>query len=50
MKVKSYKDGSVGKVEVDEAAFGEKVLYRTTTVPDAVISPYPTVVSVVKAQ
>ena len=29
MKVKSYKDGSVGKVEVDEAAFGEKVLYRT---------------------
>jgi len=29
MKVKSYKDGSVGKVEVDESAFGEKVLYRT---------------------
>ena len=29
MKVKSYKDGSVGKVEVDEGAFGEKVLYRT---------------------
>ncbi|MCH2103576.1 MAG: 50S ribosomal protein L4 [Planctomycetes bacterium] len=29
MKVKSYKDGSLGKVEVDEAAFGEKVLYRT---------------------
>lgn len=29
MKVKSYKDGSIGKVEVDEAAFGEKVLYRT---------------------
>ena len=29
MKVKSYKDGSVGKVEVDEGPFGEKVLYRT---------------------
>ncbi len=29
MKVKSYKDGSVGKVEVDESAFGEKILYRT---------------------
>ena len=29
MKVKSYKDGSVGKVEVDEGAFGEKILYRT---------------------
>ena len=29
MKVKSYKDGSVGKVEVDDSQFGEKVLYRT---------------------
>ena len=29
MKVKSYKDGSVGKVEVDESPFGEKILYRT---------------------
>jgi len=29
MKVNSYKDGSVGKVEVDETSFGEKVLYRT---------------------
>lgn len=29
MKVKSYKDGSVGQVEVDETAFGEKILYRT---------------------
>jgi len=29
MKVKSYKDGSIGQVEVDEGPFGEKVLYRT---------------------
>lgn len=29
MKVKSYKDGSVGQVEVDETAFGDKILYRT---------------------
>ena len=29
MKVKSYKDGSVGKVEVDGTPFGEKILYRT---------------------
>jgi large subunit ribosomal protein L4 len=29
MKVKSYKDGSVGQVEVDETAFGEQILYRT---------------------
>jgi len=29
MKVKSYKDGSVGKVEVDDSPFGEKILYRT---------------------
>ena len=29
MKVNSYKDGSIGKVEVDESSFGEKVLYRT---------------------
>ncbi len=29
MKVKSYKDGSVGNVEVDDTPFGDKVLYRT---------------------
>ena len=29
MKVKSYKDGSIGQVEVDESPFGDKVLYRT---------------------
>lgn len=35
MKVKSYKSGSVGEVEVDAQAFGEKVLYRT--LKDAVV-------------
>ena len=35
MKVKSYKSGSVGEVEVDTQAFGEKVLYRT--LKDAVV-------------
>lgn len=29
MQVKSYKAGSVGQVEIDEAPFGGKVLYRT---------------------
>ena len=29
MKVKSYKDGSIGQVEVDESPFGDKILYRT---------------------
>jgi large subunit ribosomal protein L4 len=29
MKVKSYKDGSVGQVEVDDTPFGDKILYRT---------------------
>lgn len=29
MKVKSYKAGTVGTVELDEAPFGGKVLYRT---------------------
>ncbi len=29
MQVKSYKSGSVGSVELDEAPFGDKVLYRT---------------------
>jgi large subunit ribosomal protein L4 len=29
MQVKSYKSGSVGTVELDEAPFGGKVLYRT---------------------
>jgi large subunit ribosomal protein L4 len=35
MQVKSYKAGSVGQVEVDEAPFGDKVLYRT--LKDAVV-------------
>lgn len=35
MKVKSYKAGSVGEVEFDATAFGEKVLYRT--LKDAVV-------------
>lgn len=35
MKVKSYKAGSVGEVELDVAPFGEKVLYRT--LKDAVV-------------
>ena len=35
MKVKSYKAGSVGEVEVDVSAFGDKVLYRT--LKDAVV-------------
>lgn len=35
MKVKSYKSGSVGEVEVDTQAFGDKVLYRT--LKDAVV-------------
>lgn len=29
MEVKSYKAGNVGKVQIDEQPFGEKVLYRT---------------------
>lgn len=29
MQVKSYKAGSLGEVEIDEAPFGDKVLYRT---------------------
>lgn len=35
MQVKSYKSGSVGTVELDEAPFGGKVLYRT--LKDAVV-------------
>ena len=35
MKVQSYKAGSVGEVEFDEAPFGDKVLYRT--LKDAVV-------------
>ncbi|MEM7309507.1 MAG: 50S ribosomal protein L4 [Planctomycetota bacterium] len=35
MKVQSYKSGSVGEVEFDEAPFGAKVLYRT--LKDAVV-------------
>ena len=35
MQVKSYKAGSLGTVEVDETAFGDKVLYRT--LKDAVV-------------
>lgn len=35
MKVKSYKAGSVGEVELDVAPFGEKILYRT--LKDAVV-------------
>ena len=35
MQVKSYKAGTVGQVEFDESAFGEKVLYRT--LKDAVV-------------
>lgn len=35
MQVKSYKAGSIGQVEVDEAPFGGKVLYRT--LKDAVV-------------
>lgn len=35
MQVKSYKAGSVGQVEIDEAPFGDKVLYRT--LKDAVV-------------
>jgi len=35
MKVKSYKAGSVGEVELDVTPFGEKVLYRT--LKDAVV-------------
>ena len=35
MQVKSYKSGSVGSVELDEAPFGQKVLYRT--LKDAVV-------------
>ena len=35
MKVKSYKAGGVGEVELDVAPFGEKVLYRT--LKDAVV-------------
>lgn len=35
MQVKSYKAGSVGKVEIDAVPFGEKVLYRT--LKDAVV-------------
>ena len=33
MKVKSYKAGSVGEVELDVAPFGERVLYRTLKDP-----------------
>ncbi|MEM7518805.1 MAG: 50S ribosomal protein L4 [Planctomycetota bacterium] len=29
MQVQSYKDGSIGKTEIDETPFGDKVLYRT---------------------
>lgn len=29
MEVKSYKAGNVGKVQIDEQPFGDKVLYRT---------------------
>jgi large subunit ribosomal protein L4 len=35
MQVKSYKAGSLGQVDFDEAPFGEKVLYRT--LKDAVV-------------
>ncbi|MFT7668618.1 MAG: large subunit ribosomal protein L4 [Planctomycetota bacterium] len=35
MQVKSYKAGSVGEVQVDEASFGDKILYRT--LKDAVV-------------
>lgn len=35
MQVKSYKAGTVGEVEIDEAPFGGKVLYRT--LKDAVV-------------
>jgi large subunit ribosomal protein L4 len=35
MQVKSYKAGSIGQVEVDEAPFGGRVLYRT--LKDAVV-------------
>ncbi len=35
MQVKSYKAGSVGQVEIDDARFGGKVLYRT--LKDAVV-------------
>jgi large subunit ribosomal protein L4 len=35
MQVKSYKAGSVGQVELDEAPFGGRVLYRT--LKDAVV-------------
>ena len=35
MQVKSYKAGSVGEVEVETAAFGDKILYRT--LKDAVV-------------
>jgi len=35
MQVKSYKSGSVGQVEIDEAPFGGKILYRT--LKDAVV-------------
>ena len=35
MQVKSYKAGSVGQVEIDEAPFGGKILYRT--LKDAVV-------------
>ncbi|MDG1050487.1 MAG: 50S ribosomal protein L4 [Planctomycetota bacterium] len=35
MKVKSYKAGSVGEVELDVTPFGEKILYRT--LKDAVV-------------
>lgn len=35
MQVKSYKAGAVGEVEIDEAPFGGKVLYRT--LKDAVV-------------
>ena len=35
MKVKSYKAGSIGEVELDVAPFGEKILYRT--LKDAVV-------------
>ncbi len=35
MQVKSYKAGSLGQVEIDEAPFGGKILYRT--LKDAVV-------------
>lgn len=35
MQVKSYKAGSLGQVDIDEAPFGDKVLYRT--LKDAVV-------------